>query len=84
MSEQFETVDTPKFPKEWITTSEAAELSGYRQSSIRRSLIAGTIPGEKHGRDWFIKRSDILEYVRRMRELGKKKHTPKVYLQSEE
>lgn len=70
-----------QFPIEWITTSEAAELSGYTSANIRHALVSGALPGKKKGRDWFIRKNDVLEYIKIMRELGTKKFTPRKYYQ---
>ena len=39
---------------EWITTEEAAELSGYHPEYVRRLARRGKIGAEKKGRDWWI------------------------------
>jgi excisionase family DNA binding protein len=62
--------------KEWITTQEAAELTGYSSSYIRKAIHRGRIPAEKFGRDWMLKRSDVLAYAEKMEELGPRKHDP--------
>jgi excisionase family DNA binding protein len=53
-------------PTEWITTKEAAELTGYHAVHIRRLLREGTIEGRKFGRDWMIDRESPQEYTGRM------------------
>ena len=63
-------------PNQWLTTSEAAELTGYTRAHIRRMLIAKQIEGIKRGRDWLINRESILDHKRRMDALGPKKHSP--------
>ena len=61
---------------EWITTSEAAELTGYGPVTFRWLVREGRIAGRKRGRDWFLDRSSVLEYVEEMRQLGPQKHDP--------
>jgi len=60
--------------KQWITTQEAAELTGYSAGYIRAAAKKGLIQAEKHGRDWFLDMGDVLVYVEEMRELGTAKH----------
>ena len=64
-------------PNQWLTTSEAAELTGYNKSYLRRLLRKGHIEGVKRGRDWLLSRQSVLEHKRRMDALGTQKHSPK-------
>ncbi|MBN2005093.1 MAG: helix-turn-helix domain-containing protein [Anaerolineae bacterium] len=59
---------------QWITTQEAAELTGYSSGYLRAAARKGLIRAEKHGRDWFLDTGDVLAYVERMKELGTSKH----------
>jgi len=64
-------------PTEWITTKEAAQLSEYHPVYIRSLARKNKIHAEKRGgRDWWIDRASLKEYVDRMKELGKAKHNP--------
>jgi excisionase family DNA binding protein len=38
-------------PTEWITTAEAAELTGYHVKYLRRLVREGKIAGAKRGRE---------------------------------
>ena len=40
-------------PTEWITTKEAAELTGYSPVTLRQFAREGRIEGIKRGRDSF-------------------------------
>jgi excisionase family DNA binding protein len=64
-------------PTEWITTKEAAELTGYHTVHVRRLLREGRVEGKKFGRDWMISRESIQEYKDQMKELGPSKHDPR-------
>jgi excisionase family DNA binding protein len=64
------------FPTEWITTSEAAQLTEYDVAHIRRLVREGCIKGMKRGRDWFLSKSAVLAYTEEMRRLGSAKHDP--------
>jgi len=64
-------------PTEWITTKEAAELTGYHVVHIRRLAKAGRIRGIKRGRDWWVERESVQAYVEEMERLGSAKHDPR-------
>lgn len=59
---------------EWITTDEAADLSGYHPEYVRFLAREGRIGAEKKGRDWWINRDVLREYLATMEALGTKKH----------
>ncbi len=63
-------------PTEWITTKEAAELTGYTARYFRMAIAKGRLRGIKRGRDWFLKRQEVLDYAEEMRRLGPQKHDP--------
>lgn len=63
-------------PTEWITTNEAADLTGYSPEYIRRLLRNGRFLALKFGRDWLLKRADVLEYKHRMEAMGSDKYNP--------
>lgn len=65
-----------EFGLEWITTKEAAALTGYESAHIRHLAREGAIVGGKFGRDWMISRASVVAYARRMEELGPGKHDP--------
>jgi excisionase family DNA binding protein len=61
---------------EWITTKEAAELTGYSPVTLRQFAREGRIEGCKRGRDWFLSKEDVVTYVEEMEQLGTAKHDP--------
>ena len=63
-------------PNQWLTTSEAAALTGYTRAHIRGLLLSERITGVKRGRDWLVDRESLLDHKRRMDALGSKKHSP--------
>jgi excisionase family DNA binding protein len=63
-------------PAGWLTTSEAADLSGYSIQYIRRLINAGRIAAEKWGRDWFVSKVALLDYIEEMEKLGPARHDP--------
>jgi len=60
----------------WVTTRQAAELSGYTVVYIRRLIKRGRVEAIKTGRDWLINHSSLLSYKARMDTLGPQKHNP--------
>ncbi len=49
---------------QWITTLEAAELSGYHVNHLRRLIRAGDIKARKFGIVWQVDRASLLAYKR--------------------
>ena len=49
---------------DWITTAEAAELSGYHVEYIRELIRNGAIAAVKKGNAWWIDRKALLGYVK--------------------
>jgi excisionase family DNA binding protein len=60
----------------WITTKEAANMTGYTTVYVRRLAREGRVDAQKAGRDWLLKRQSLLEYKARMDRLGPSKHSP--------
>jgi excisionase family DNA binding protein len=54
--------------KEWISTSEAAQLTGYSQEYIRKMARDGVIVSQKIGVTTVISKQDLLEYARKQKE----------------
>ena len=42
---------------DWISTKDAAELTGYNEQHIRRLLRSKLVEGKKWGRDWMVSKS---------------------------
>jgi excisionase family DNA binding protein len=58
---------------EWITTSEAAELSGYTLDHLRALIREKKITARKFGIVWQIDRKSVIAYLRKMEELGERR-----------
>ena len=58
---------------DWITTKEAAEISGYHINHVRRLIKSGEVKGQKWGRDWMVSRSSLLAHIRKAEKLGAKR-----------
>ena len=63
-------------PTKWITTKEAAELTGYTDAYLRQLIGRGRLKAEKRGRDWFLSKADVLAYAEEMKRLGVSKYDP--------
>jgi excisionase family DNA binding protein len=63
-------------PTEWITTAEAAEITGYTTARFRQLAKDGAVVAQKRGRDWFLDKSSVLAWVETMKRLGTSKHDP--------
>jgi excisionase family DNA binding protein len=64
---------------DWITTDEAAEISGYSVAHLRDLLRQKKIKAEKRGGHYWIYRDSILEYIREAAAAGRedKRHGAK-------
>ena len=49
---------------EWLTTEEASKLTGYNSEHIRRLVRGNKVEAKKWGREWMIKRSSLVEYLK--------------------
>ncbi len=58
---------------QWITTAEAARISGYHPKHVRRLVIAGGVKGQRFGRAWQVDRVSLLAYVRKVGKIGAKR-----------
>jgi excisionase family DNA binding protein len=47
----------------WITTREAAEISGYHVNYVRRLIRRGKIEAEKKGAMWWVDWDSLRAYV---------------------
>ena len=63
-------------PTEWITTKEAAELTGYSAAYFRQLIAKGKLEGCKIGRDWILDKAQVLAYAEEMKRLGPDKYNP--------
>lgn len=64
---------------DWVSTEEAAELTGYHPEYIRRLIRQGKIKVSRKGIMFWIDRESLLEYVRKSQAASKKdrRHGPK-------
>jgi len=57
----------------WITTSEAAQISGYHPDHIRRLIRGSSIKAQKFGIVWQVSRVSLMAYVDKAEALGAKR-----------
>ena len=58
--------------EEYITVARASQLSGLSRRQIQWLLKRGDIEGIKPGRDWLVKPSAVMGYLRLERKPGRK------------
>ena len=63
---------------EWITTTEAAKLSGYNVEYIRRLLRTNKLRSRKFGPVWQVSRAALSEYTKEVEKSSDGRHGPKV------
>ena len=62
---------------DWITTTEAAELSGYHPDHIRRLIRAGEVKAQKFGEVWQVDHGSLIAYIRAAEKSGDKRRGAK-------
>ena len=63
--------------EEWLTTAEAADLSGYHKIHLRRLMRAGKVKGKKFGPTWQVSRQSLLDYIEAAERSKDKRRGPK-------
>lgn len=59
--------------EEWLTVTQATEISGYHPERIRELIREGKINAHKFGSVWAVYRSSLLKYLRKMQKSGEKR-----------
>ena len=59
--------------QDWITTAEAAQITGYHPVHIRRLAITGKINAQRFGRAWMVSRASLVAYLSSTEHLGDKR-----------
>jgi len=59
--------------EDWITTAEAAKLTGYSRKHIIRLAESGKVKGQRFGDVWQIDRRSLLAYLKEVEKLGAKR-----------
>ncbi len=58
---------------DWISTREAAKLSGYHVKHVQRLIRAGELKARKVVIVWLVSRSSLTAYLRRQDQQGQKR-----------
>ena len=61
---------------EWITTQEAAEISGYNVDHVRRLMRQGKVKGLFRGVMWWVDKDSLETYLGMVKTLGTKRFHP--------
>lgn len=59
--------------EDWITTTDATEISGYHVVYIRRLLQEGKLVGKKWGTQWQVNRGSLENYLEEVNAKGKRR-----------
>ena len=59
--------------QEWITTAEAAQISGYHPKHVRRLILSGKVKGQKFGPTWQVSLGSLLAHIHRVEKMGAKR-----------
>ncbi|MBE0410728.1 MAG: helix-turn-helix domain-containing protein [Anaerolineales bacterium] len=62
---------------DWLTTSEAAWLSGYHPERIRELVREEIIKSRKFGPVWQVSRKSLMKYLKESRMSGDRRRGPK-------
>ncbi len=60
----------------WLTTDQAAELTGYSVAYLRRLVRKGRVRARKVQREWLVDETNLVAYKGKMESLGRSKYTP--------
>jgi hypothetical protein len=59
--------------EDWLTTYEAANVSGYNPDYIRQLIRSKKVVGRKWGPSWQVSRRSLLAYQTNTEKLGEKR-----------
>ena len=62
---------------EWLSVSDAAELSGYHPEYIRRLIRDGEIEARKFSIVWQVRRESLNDYIKDAQSKEDKRFSPK-------
>ena len=58
---------------EWITVSQAVQLTGYNEEHVTRLCRQGKIKARKYSIVWQVNRDSLLGYIAKVEKLGDKR-----------
>ncbi|MBI1792634.1 MAG: hypothetical protein HYR70_00395 [Chloroflexi bacterium] len=59
--------------EEWLTTYEAARISGYNPDYIRQLIRSQKVRGRKWGLSWQVSRQSLEQHKRKTEKLGERR-----------
>lgn len=62
---------------DWLTTQEAAELSGYHPEYLRDLIRIGAIAATKKGNSWWVDRKSLVAYIKEAEKSKDRRRGPK-------
>lgn len=68
-----ETKENSTMATDWITTKEAAQLSGYHSEYLRELIRAGRIKAQKWASDWQVSRKSLSAYLKEQEAKGERR-----------
>jgi excisionase family DNA binding protein len=65
---------------DWITTDEAAEISGYNIQHLRALIREQKIKADKKGGQYWVDRQSLSDYLQAMQATEDRRHGPKKHV----
>jgi excisionase family DNA binding protein len=59
--------------EEWLTVTQAAEITDYHPERIRELIREGKINAHKFGTVWAVHKTSLLEYLQKIQGSGEKR-----------
>ncbi|MEW6028133.1 MAG: hypothetical protein AB1554_01485 [Chloroflexota bacterium] len=59
--------------EDWLTTFEAARVSGYNPDYVRQLIRSQKVQGRKWGLSWQVSWRSLEEYVKKVEKLGERR-----------
>ena len=63
--------------EDWMTTAEAAALSGYNEEYVRRLVRTQKLVARRFGPVWQVNRPALLDYLRAAKRVSDKRRGPR-------
>ncbi len=70
--------------EDWLTTYEAADISGYELDYIRKLIRAQKLLGRKWGQSWQVSRQSLTEFIDEREKQGEKRGRKPVHREKQQ
>ena len=70
--------------EDWLTTYEAADVSGYELDYIRKLIRAQKVLGRKWGQSWQVSRQSLMEFIDEREKQGEKRGRKPVHREKQQ